>query len=396
MATRIPPLMDIVSAIPDPRHRKGRVYKLSSILGLMCAASLCGYQTYSAMAEWCRNYGSEYALALGFPPQRSPCKATLCILLARIDVEALEELLGEWIEAVLSTLDLGELAFSLDGKSLRGSRKQGATFPAVLAAFGHKVGVVLCQRGIPEGGRPVGVAAEDEDAVYRTNELRIAKEMLKALLIDGRLEGRIWTMDALHTQRENAETIVEGEGDYVMLVKGNQPTLQEGIKFLFESDDAPEEWFDDASESSKGQGRIEHRSIRTSTVLKDTLDWPGSQQVFEIHRTRFERTTGKLHEETVYGITSLSTTRADPTRLMELIRGHWSIENNLHWVRDVVFDEDRSQVRKGNTPQVMTAVRNTAISALRLAGKPTNASARRRYAARPREALALIGVPMQN
>ena len=159
MATRIAPLMDILSTIPDPRHRKGRVYKLSSILGLMCAASLCGYQTYGAMVEWCRNYGQEYALALGFPPLRSPCKATLCILLARIDVEAMEGQLCEWMEAVLSALDLGELAFSLDGESLRGSRKQGATFPAVLAAFGHEVGVVLCQRGIPEGGRQIGRAS---------------------------------------------------------------------------------------------------------------------------------------------------------------------------------------------------------------------------------------------
>ncbi len=396
MATRIPPLMDMLSAIPDPRHRKGRVYKLSSILAMMCAASLCGYQTYGAMAEWCRNYGQEYALALGFPSLRSPCKATLCILLARIDVEALEELLCEWIEAVLSALDLGELAFALDGKWLRGSRKQGATFPAVLAAFGHEVGVVLCQRGIPEGGRPVDVASEDEDAVYRTNELRIAKEMLKALLIDGRLEGRIWTMDALHTQRENAETIVEGQGDYVMLVRDNQPTLREDIQCLFQEKTAPKEWFDDTSEPNKENGRLEHRSIRTSTVLNDTLDWPGHQQVFEIHRTRFERTTGKLHEETVYGITSLPATRANPTRLMELIRGHWSIENSLHWVRDVVFDEDRSQARKGNTPQVMAAVRNCVLAMLRFNGQQTNAAARRRYAARPREALELIGLTMEN
>jgi predicted transposase YbfD/YdcC len=77
--------------------------------------------------------------------------------------------------------------------------------------------------------------------------------------------------------------------------------------------------------------------------------------VFEIHRTRFERTTGKLQEEPVYGITSLSPSRADATRLMDLIRGHWTIENRLHWVRDVGFDEDRSQLREGNTPQVMAA-----------------------------------------
>jgi len=97
----------------------------------------------------------EYALALGLPRSRYPCKATLCILLARIDVEALEERPSAWMESVLVALDVGELAFALDGKSLRGSRKQGATFPAMLAAFAHEVGVVLRQHGIPEGGQPV-------------------------------------------------------------------------------------------------------------------------------------------------------------------------------------------------------------------------------------------------
>lgn len=396
MATEITPLMDILSTIPDPRHRRGRVYSLPSILGMMCAASLCGYQTYGAMAKWCEDYGSEYAQALGLPQHRSPCKATLCILLARLDVEELEKRLCGWIESVLSVLTPEASAFALDGKSLRGSRKQGATFPAMLTAFSHEMGVVLCQRGIPEGGQSVGVEAEDEDAVRRTNELRIAKDVLKALLSDGRLAGRIWTMDALHTQRENAETIVEGEGDYVMLAKGNQPTLQENIAFLFETDDAPEEWFDNASESNTAHGRVEHRSIRTSTVLNETVGWPGVQQVFESHRVRVERTSGKLHEETVYGITSLSPAQADPSRLMELIRGHWSIENRLHWVRDAVFDEDRSQVRKGNTPQVMTAVRNIAISVLRMAGRRSTAAARHRCAARPRETLELIGVTMEN
>ena len=96
-----------------------------------------------------------------------------------------------------------------------------------------------------------------------------------ALLVDGRLAGPIWTMDALHTQRENAETIIHGKDDYVKLVKGNQPTLQEDIRVLVESEDAPEEWFDVASESDAGHGRIEHRSIRTSTIVNEPLDWPG-------------------------------------------------------------------------------------------------------------------------
>jgi hypothetical protein len=118
----------------------------------------------------------------------------------------------------------------------------------------------------------------------------------------------------------------------------------------------------------KAHGRLEHRCIWTSTELNDYLAFPHVSQVFRIHRDSTELVTNKQRTEAVYGVTSLGPDQADPARLMDLARGHWSIENRLHWVRDVTFDEDRCRIRKGSGPQIMASLRNLAISLLRLAG----------------------------
>ena len=112
----------------------------------------------------------------------------------------------------------------------------------------------------------------------------------------------------------------------------------------------------------------------------------------KLERTVINKTTGEIREETVYGMTSLSPPRAKPAQLNDLWRGHWTIENKLHWVRDVTFDEDRSQVRSGNAPQVMAALRNIAISLLRLRQTTNIAAALRRYAAQPALAFSAIGI----
>ena len=139
-----------------------------------------------------------------------------------------------------------------------------------------------------------------------------------------------------------------------------------------------------------GHGRIETRRLQATTALNDYLTWPGTQQVFRLERqvTRHGQTT----TETVYGITSLSLRRAPPALLLSFTREHWHIENKSHWVRDVTFDEDRSQVRQGNLPHVMAALRNAVISLLRT-GITNIAQALRRFAAQPDSALQLVGVP---
>ena len=397
MASDFPPLVEMLADIPDPRHRQGRRYELRSILALLCAASLCGYRSYSAMTEWGQNYGVECLQALGFTRDRCPCKATLCLILRRLDVEALEDVLSRWVELVMAALgppkDSLE-AFAFDGKTLRGSAKQGARFGVLLAVLGHRLGISLIQRPVPSGKKSASVGASADDA--HTNEIPVLKSLLKALLVDGRLEGRVFTMDAAHTQRENAETITSGNGDYVMPVKGNQPGLLEDIRTLFEDASAPAEWFQTDSQWDQGHGRTEYREIRTSSILRDYLDWPGAQQVFRLHRRTVLNKRKEQREDIVYGVTSLTPDKASPAQLLQLVRDHWAIENRLHWVRDVTFDEDRSQVRSGSTPQVMAAMRNLAITLMRSVGVHNIAAGCRQFAARPNKALNLIGATMEN
>lgn len=142
----------------------------------------------------------------------------------------------------------------------------------------------------------------------------------------------------------------------------------------------------------KGHGRIENRSIATSTLLNSYLNFPHSQQVFKITRERLHFKTGKKEKEVVYGITSLTPEQACPQKLLALNRGHWSIENKSHYVRDMAYDEDRLQIRKKNGPRTMATLRNVAIGLLRLAGYLNIASALRYMAGNRRLALAFLGV----
>ncbi len=141
----------------------------------------------------------------------------------------------------------------------------------------------------------------------------------------------------------------------------------------------------------KGHGRIEIRTIQVSSALQGYVTFPHAHQVFRLHRTVIHLKSGKITEETFHGITSLTSEKASPKRLLALIRGHWHIENKLHYVRDFTYDEDRSQVRTGNGPRAMCSLRNLAIALVRSCGWPGIPTGLRHYAAHPQEVLSLIG-----
>jgi hypothetical protein len=142
----------------------------------------------------------------------------------------------------------------------------------------------------------------------------------------------------------------------------------------------------------KAHGRLETRRIWTSTALNGYVDFPHCQQVFQIERITLDLSTGKTRHEVVCGITSRTPKRASPSQLLALARGHWSIENRLHWVRDVTFDEDRCRARTGHAAQLLACLRNLAISLLRLADADNIAAARRDLGACPALALRLFGL----
>lgn len=373
------PLVEVLAEVPDGRQAQGKRHPLTAILALACVATMCGARSYGAIAEWGRNYGQTLAQALGFTHPKTPCAATFSLIFRALDRVRLEAVLGTWAAGVVATLPprAGEPeGVALDGKTLRGSRRQGAPGVHLLSAVSHRLGLTLAQQAVDD----------------KTNEIPVVQTVLQALV----LEGRVLTVDALLTQREVAQTIVQGGGDYVMPVKGNQPQLLQAIQNVFQAPHPVADPMATAETVELGHGRIEQRRLTTSTAPVGSSDWPGLQQVFQIERTVLSKKRGTQRHDLVCGVTSLSPARATPARLLQITRGHWGIENRSHWVRDVTFDEDRSQVRCGSIPQVMAALRNTVIGLLRWTGETNIAAACRRLAAQPWSALALIGITPEN
>jgi predicted transposase YbfD/YdcC len=196
------------------------------------------------------------------------------------------------------------------------------------------------------------------------------------------------TGDALYCQRELCRRIVVGGGAYFFAVKENQPHLHDDLYWLFEWP-APGERFAEVVEHHAHGGRVETRRLWASTALRGYSTWPGLQQVCKVERTvRSKRTTTT---EVRYAVTSLGPD-VGPARLLALWRGHWAIENRLHYVRDVTFGEDASQVRTGAAPEVLAALRNVVLGLLRAAGHTNIAAALRHYAWQPGTALRLLGL----
>jgi predicted transposase YbfD/YdcC len=375
MPSPVIPLIEFLVEVPDFRSTRGRRYPLAAILALACAALLCGYRSYSAMAEWGRNYGAGLAHALGFLRQTTPCAATLHGIFRHLDVACFEACVGRWAQQVLSARP-GATVLAADGKTLRGSQKGGAAGAHLLAAVSQQLGLPVGQCGMGD----------------KTSELHAMGTLLEQLV----LRDCIITTDALHTQRSFAQTVVDAGGAYVLIAKANQPYLCEDIATLFQEPQVVQDTLTQATTVDSRHGRIEQRRLIASSALQGYTPWPGLQQVFQIERTITVKKTGQRRHEIVYGVTSLTPRQADAARLLQLVRGHWCIENRLHWVRDVTFDEDRSTVRCGNIPQVMAVFRNLAIGLARLAGHTNIAAACRYFAAHPWAALSLLGLQPEN
>jgi predicted transposase YbfD/YdcC len=190
------------------------------------------------------------------------------------------------------------------------------------------------------------------------------------------ITGKTITADALLTQRKLAQYLVDHKAHYVFTVKDNQPTLREDIRLIFEGRGRP----DFSEPPTLAHGRIEQRSIWTTTRLNDYLDFPGVGQVFVIERPTLEKTTGKLSTETVYGITSHTPASADATAVLAFNRGHWTIENGCHYILDWNWDEDRCTLRTGHGPENLTALRRFAIGAIKAKSRDTVAATIQRLA----------------
>jgi predicted transposase YbfD/YdcC len=245
-------------------------------------------------------------------------------------------------------------AAAADGKALRGARtEQGRVF--LVGAIGHESGVVLGQRQVADK-RGEGSAARD-------------------LLASLDVSGMVLTLDALHTTKKTARLITdELHAHYVLITKGNQPLARAAAQALLTGPDA--DWVETTHvDEDRGHGRTERRTIRTAPA-DDTL-FPGAAQVFRLRRDSGDLDGTRTAKEIVFGVTSLPTEFASPAHLNHYERRHWTVENRLHWVRDVTFHEDNSQVRTGTVPRALASFRNLGISTFRLAGRANIAHARR-------------------
>jgi predicted transposase YbfD/YdcC len=193
------------------------------------------------------------------------------------------------------------------------------------------------------------------------------------------------TADAMHCQKGHADYLVrQRRAHYVLTVKGNQPTLRNQVKGL--------PWKDvpvGHTSASRGHGRVEKRATKVVAVSTGIL-FPHALQAIQITRKTRKLNSKKWRTEVVYAVTSLTAAQATDAELAACIRSHWSVENHLHWVRDVTFDEDRSQIRTGNGPRAMASLRNLAISLIRLAGASNIAQALRHHASDPLRPVELL------
>jgi predicted transposase YbfD/YdcC len=368
----------VLAGVVDPRKRRGVRHGLVVVLTATVCAVAAGARSLVAIAEWVADLPDEVAAALG-TDRRCPSESTIRRLLGRVDADRLDAVLGGFVQRLCAgaTPAGRRRVLAVDGKTLRGSRHVDNTGAEVTGR--HLLAV------IDQYSRVVlGQVAVDG----KTSEIDRFTPLLDTLTgLD--LTDVVITADALHTQREHVTALHARGAHWVMTVKGNQPTLRRQLAEL------PWRQVREGHRSAEtGHGRREIRVLKVVTIAAG-IAFPHARQAIQvIRRTRpiSARTgrKGRWHTETIYAITDLAPHQARPDELAAWIRGHWQIENGLHWVRDVTFGEDASRVHTGAAPQVMASLRNLATSLHRLTGATNIAAALRHHSRNAVRTLELI------
>ena len=356
-------LLAALQRVPDPRKPRGLRHGLPVILSIAVCAVIAGARSFVAIAEWAAQASPAAVAKLGVTGE-VPSESTIRRTINKIDANGLDVVVGAWA-ALRATTSEKFRVIAVDGKSLRGSATAGGRCRHLLSALTHTGGMVLGQL----------------EVALKTNEI----PMFSTLLDNIELLGALVTADAMHCQKDHAKYLVEQRGaHYLLTVKNNQPKLRKQLAQL--------PWGDvpvTHTQQDRRHGRVEKRTLKVVTVA-DGIMFPHAAQAIQVTRKVRKRNSQKWRTETVYAVTDLTADQARPDQLATWLRGHWCIENRLHWVRDVTFGEDLSQVRTGNGPQVMATLRNLAISLLRLTGATNIAKALRHHARDTKRALALL------
>ncbi len=363
--------------LKDQRKPKGKRYALEMILLSIFLAKLCGEDKPCGIAEWVQLRGEWLAGVLNLKRKSMPSHHTYRRVLAeKVEPQELEAL------ARAHHRRHGKAGYqvvlSMDGKVIRGTIDlQASDGLCLLAAYLPGEGITLAQ-----------IALEKEQ-----NEISAAPTLLD--WVD--LRNKVVIGDAIHTQRQVSIQIGRAGGNYLWTVKGNQSQLQQDLQDWFDLEvelipgmGCPPKDFRSTTTITKGHGRIETRTLTTSSQLNDFLDWPFLQQVFKLERTAKNCKTGKTRHEIVYGVTSLSAEDTSPEQLLHMLRSYWGIESGLHYRRDVSLHEDQTRFKRHSAAQTMAIINNLVLGLIAQSDFLFVPTARRYYNAHPEEALDLL------
>ena len=344
-------LWEVFQEIPDGRGRQGRIHRLADLLAMIFVAVMAGETTLRGIVQWLTERETEWMKCKRLELWRMPSYSTYYWALRKLEMDAFSEKVLGW----LGEEDKGDGRCSMDGKSLRGSKRAGKQALKVVELLAQKVREV---RGISWAKEGKG-------------EQQAALEVLMNFV----LEGKVITADAGLLNRPVVKQIVEQGGGYLGVIKKNQEHLHADLETLFESEKVLEREPDDI-QTGKAHGRLETRRLWAIRLEEDWQkyfsteeDWPAAQWAGVIERERTILSSGKSSSERQYWIAGAAfPLNWEPAQWQQAIREHWQIENGLFHVRDVTFNEDRQTARHIAPP--LSLFRDLVISLIRRAGFP--------------------------
>lgn len=390
--------------VPDPRDPRGRQHPLVVVLVLTACATLAvGNDSLTAIWQWAAGTGQQVLARIGarFDGWTGryvvPSEATFRRVLTLIDGDRLDAAISGYVADVLAGTAAAPVLPAMAGPAEREQRRavtrqQTHPVPAGLLPGAAADGKLL-HGSVTAGSRTFLVAAIDHTTGMVLGQQQVADKRGESTTIEPLLSGLpagiVWTLDALHTSKKTARLITGPlRGHYILFLKANQPLALQAAQALLSGTDI--EFADSMHvEVDRGHGRTEQRTIRVADC-DDTL-FPGARQVFRLRRDTGGLDGVRTSKEIVYGITSTTAKLSPPAHLNHYSRRHWTVENRLHYVRDVTFREDASQVRTGNAPRTTATFRNLSINTIRYAGR-ANISYTRRDLRNHTEAFAVYGI----
>ena len=429
-------LYEALKQVKDGRKKRGCRYSLALILTLLLLARLAGETEIRGAAQWIKLRKQWIIEQLHLRRASLPCVGTYLYALGKLDAQDLLTVvagcLTRWEAAERCENEPSRLAgaggreakqhVAVDGKTMRGTLgHESASQPSVhvLSVYEVHSGLVLAQRTV----------------LAKENEISAGKELLSPLYV----KDRVWTADAIHTQKTVCQCIHQYGGKYLFFFKDNHPSAHQDLALFFEDPQADQSSWGVFAQTDKGHGRLTKRTVRTTTAMNEWFagEWTGVEQTFQVTRTVTRRqrklldvapadqetTVGKpgkpseppkpaktakaskkakkqvsyvkeTSQQVVYGFTNLTEAQAGPQAIATFVRDHWAVENRLHWRRDVTLREDHSQVRIAGRPAVLAALNDVVLALMDWLDVRNVPDQMRIFAAFPQLALHLLLGPL--